>query len=107
MTREEEIIELTKRTCNAYRRQEPLDRTCGGFQECDCKCLQYNRCEAVYDAGWRKQIAAEWKPYTEYYADDYSECNTRRVWSCSRCGRLEKYKEPYCNCGAKMREDNK
>ncbi len=45
---------------------------------------------------------AEWKPYTEYYADDYSECNTRKVWTCSKCGRLEKYKEPYCNCGAKM-----
>ena len=44
----------------------------------------------------------EWLPYTEYYADDYSECNTRKVWTCSRCGRLEKYKEPYCNCGAKM-----
>lgn len=47
---------------------------------------------------------AEWLPYTEYYADDYSECNIRKVWTCSRCGRLEKYKEPYCNCGAKMAE---
>ncbi len=45
----------------------------------------------------------EWWPYTEYYADDYSECNTRKVFTCSRCGRLEKYKEPYCNCGAKMK----
>jgi hypothetical protein len=49
-----------------------------------------------------KQVEAQWKPYTEYYADDYSECNTRKVWACSRCGRLEKQKEPYCNCGAKM-----
>lgn len=56
----------------------------------------------LYNAGWRKQIEAEWKPYIEYYADDYSECNTRKVWTCSRCGRLEKQKEPYCNCGAKM-----
>ena len=46
----------------------------------------------------------EWLPYTEYYDDDYSECNMRKVWACSRCGRLEKYKEPYCNCGAKMIE---
>lgn len=23
-------------------------------------------------------------------------------WSCSLCGRYEQYKEPYCNCGAKM-----
>lgn len=48
------------------------------------------------------QPTAEWKPYTEYYDDEYSECNTRKVFACSRCGRLEKYKEPYCNCGAKM-----
>ena len=23
-------------------------------------------------------------------------------WSCSLCGRYEQYKEPYCNCGARM-----
>ncbi len=45
---------------------------------------------------------AEWRPYTEYYDDEYSECNTRKVYACSVCGRLEKYQEPYCNCGAKM-----
>ena len=44
----------------------------------------------------------EWKPYNEYYDDEYSECNVRRVWACSICGRLEEYKESYCNCGAKM-----
>lgn len=49
MTKEEIIIELTKRTCPTYRRQEPLEQTCGGFAKCDCKCLQYNRCEIVYD----------------------------------------------------------
>lgn len=55
------------------------------------------------EANYVKQVEAEWCPYTEYYADDYSECNTRKVFACSRCGRLEKYKEPYCNCGAKMK----
>lgn len=25
-----------------------------------------------------------------------------KLYSCSLCGRLERYKEPYCNCGAKM-----
>ncbi len=48
----------------------------------------------------------QWVPYTEYYADDYSECNTRKVFTCSLCGRLEKHKEPYCNCGAKMIKEN-
>lgn len=44
----------------------------------------------------------EWKEETEYYSDDYSECNVRKVFACSLCGRTEKQKEPYCNCGAKM-----
>lgn len=44
----------------------------------------------------------EWIKETEYYDDDYSECNVRKVFRCSLCGRTEKYKEPYCNCGAKM-----
>ena len=25
-------------------------------------------------------------------------------WSCSLCGRYEQYKEPYCNCGARMED---
>lgn len=44
----------------------------------------------------------EWLEETEYYADDYSECNVRKVYACSLCGRTEKRKEPYCHCGAKM-----
>ena len=47
----------------------------------------------------------EWNEETEYYADDYSECNVRKVYACSLCGRMEKRKEPYCNCGAKMDEE--
>ncbi|MBQ3543437.1 MAG: hypothetical protein IJA34_00370 [Lachnospiraceae bacterium] len=27
-------------------------------------------------------------------------------WMCSRCGREEREKEPYCNCGAKMDGEN-
>ena len=44
----------------------------------------------------------EWKEDTEYYDDGYSECNVRKVFCCSLCGRTEKRREPYCNCGAKM-----
>ena len=44
----------------------------------------------------------EWREEKEYYDDDYSECNVRKVFACSLCGRTEKRKEPYCNCGAKM-----
>ena len=44
----------------------------------------------------------EWVKETEYYADDYSECNVCQVYACSLCGRTEKRKELYCHCGAKM-----
>ena len=44
----------------------------------------------------------EWLEETEYYDDDYSECNVRKVFACSLCGRTERSKQPYCNCGAKM-----
>ncbi len=43
-----------------------------------------------------------WREETEYYDDEYSDCNMRKVFACSVCGRTEKYKQPYCNCGAKM-----
>ena len=64
---------------------------------------------ALYDNIARKEnIDVEpikhgyWKEETEYYDDDYGECNTRKVWECSLCGRTEKTPQPYCNCGAKM-----
>ena len=56
----------------------------------------------LYEEGWRKQNEGEWIEETEYYSDDYSECNTRKVFAYSRCGRTETRKQPYCNCGAKM-----
>ena len=101
MTREEEIIELTKRTCNTYRRQEPHERTCGEFQKCDCKCLQHNRCEAVYDASWRKQIEAEWIPNDVYYSP--MDCYVVQGYICSHCKtKVDEYTN-YCSyCGAKM-----
>ncbi len=49
----------------------------------------------------------EWREETEYYADDYSECNVRKVFACSLCGRTEKTKQPYCHCGADMRGESK
>lgn len=45
----------------------------------------------------------EWILDTECYDDDYSEFNIREVFTCSRCGRTESTKQPYCNCGAKMK----
>lgn len=58
--------------------------------------------ENLYYNGYCKRPHGEWKSDIEYYDDDYSECNTRKIWSCSICGRTERTKQPYCNCGAEM-----
>jgi hypothetical protein len=36
-----------------YCRQ--YEKRCAGVQECDMKCLHYQRCEALYNEGYRKQ----------------------------------------------------
>jgi hypothetical protein len=40
-----------------------------------------------------------------YWIEDYvyaADPHDRLRYKCSMCGRTEEYKEPYCNCGAKM-----
>lgn len=88
--------------------------SCPYSPPCTSECYECNKVE-MYD----KEIAniadhliangvtirerGEWKEETEYYDDEYSECNVRRVFVCSICGRTELRKQPYCNCGADMR----
>ena len=50
---------------------------------------------------------AKWIEDIEYYSDDYSECNTRKVFRCSHCGYTTQYKIDKCFCGAKMTEEHK
>ena len=64
--------------------------------------IDFTIIDSISGADVAPVVHGEWKEETEYYADDYSECNTRKVWACSLCGRTEKIKQPYCNCGAKM-----
>ena len=47
-----QIEEMTKIICQMYRREK--EKKCAGVQDCDCKCLQYNRCEALFNMGYRK-----------------------------------------------------
>lgn len=54
---------------------------------------------------FEKQQYAHWVDDTEYYDDEYSECNVRHVNKCSRCGRTFQDKPPRCNCGALMKLD--
>jgi hypothetical protein len=56
----------------------------------------------LIEHGCTIQPIAEWREQVECYDDEYSECNYRKVLACTRCGRIERYEQPYCNCGAKM-----
>ena len=100
MTREEQIRELTILTCDMYCRNK--EKKCAGIQECDMKCLQYNRCENVYD-NWHycKQIEAEWIPIDVYYSP--MNCYVVQGYHCSNCKtKFDSYSN-YCpHCGAIM-----
>ena len=53
MDREKQIEEMAKITCSRYCRNK--EKKCANVQECDMKCLHHQRCEALYNAGYRKQ----------------------------------------------------
>ena len=56
MTKQDQIEQMARITCQMYCRQ--YEKRCAGVAECDYKCLHYQRCEALYDAGYHKQ--PEW-----------------------------------------------
>jgi hypothetical protein len=53
MTREQQIEQMARITCQMYCPQ--YEKRCAGVGACDYKCLHYQRCEALYEAGYRKQ----------------------------------------------------
>ena len=75
-------------------------------EEYDVEDLIQDQINVFWEADKIKPVEGEWLTDTEYYDDDYSECNVRKVFVCSRCGRTERRKEPYCHCGAKMKGNN-
>ena len=107
MTREEQIKEITMLTCPAYCRDK--DKKCAGIQDCDMRCLHYQRFETVYDnANYRKQIEAEWimVEKEDYWIPNITEKSVRALPKCSNCEKefgLKALEYSYCpNCGAKM-----
>lgn len=63
--------------------------------------------EILYKAGYRKQSEGEWLPDMEWFDEEEGISSKagfyQTGWKCSLCGRNEREKEPYCNCGAKMK----
>lgn len=47
-------------------------------------------------------VHGEWIECASYDEDGYYDVE----YKCSKCGRFEYRKEPYCHCGAKMNEEN-
>ena len=93
-----------------------MDFDCGEYTAyCEnTECIVHNlepRYETSEDAAnaWNKQVEAEWVTEVEYCYDDFDEFGdgtVRNVYTCSRCGRTEKKREPYCHCGARMKGAN-
>ena len=58
----------------------------------------------LYTAGYRKQSEGEWITIIDE-PTPLRECAILSGYECSECGRYEKEKQPYCNCGARMKGD--
>lgn len=49
---EKQIEEMAITTCPLYRAYQ--EKRCGGNCECDFNCHHYNRCEKLYEKGYRR-----------------------------------------------------
>ena len=95
--REELISELDELISNisfSSPYQDEIDRMIVGMERArDCV-------ENAETADVAPVVHAKWEPVTE------GAWNLQTPicigWSCPLCGRYEQYKEPYCNCGARM-----
>lgn len=91
MEREKQIIEeMAKVMCGG----------CADGKECmQCLCADWYRAEALYNAGYRKEIKAEW-----VYREDHGAYESPHF--CSNCladGSHDIDGEHYCySCGARM-----
>lgn len=100
MSKEKQIEEMAKDLCDI----ECKGMKCG---ICDSYGCEYRmQAEALYNAGYRKQIVGEWKFEFNLDDDDFykcSVCGRQEVINglCKERNPVEHY--PYCHCGAKMK----
>ena len=106
----EEMIERVRKVtddcqnCNLY-----AERLCD--YNCDvCETIQL-ACEALYNAGYRKQKEGEWIYKFTLDGDKFYECSVcgRQAIINSLCNQERNASEfyPYCHCGAKMKGESK
>ncbi len=82
-----------------------LKLNCAKITDGECGQLNCNECRAIaiYEAGWRKQIKADWIP-VEQFVPEWG-VNIIHYYECSNCKTLEYTNDKkYCsNCGARMK----
>ena len=92
-----------------YTEREASCKDCSHYPVCEDKLFGSNHknCRHFQNKSDRAEVRhGEWKCTTRapkrvdgYY---YWGAPLETIFVCSECGKAEKNKEPYCNCGAKM-----
>lgn len=96
MSREKQIEEMACKNCIHYEVCMYVNAQAVEYARAEnCKLFRDN-------AGYRKQSEGEWIPIIDE-PTPLRECAIISGYECSECGRYEKEKQPYCNCGAKMK----
>ena len=91
----EEIKELAKVIRLACIQTTDYDCEMSGLDCAECKAT------AVYEAGWRKSIEAEWIPIDRYL--EILKCYAVIGYTCSNCKtKVEEYTNYCAYCGAHM-----
>lgn len=77
-----------------YEKPEGIEPNLNNLKLALLNLIDYN----TVTANVAPVIHGEWEVCTEYSVFGLYQVG----WRCSLCGRTESYKQPYCNCGAKM-----
>lgn len=100
--REKQIDEMAKLICNF-----PQCINYNSMGECKpTECQISDKAEALYNAGYRKQIEGEWVYKFTLDGDKFYECSVcgrQEVVNCLCKERNLAEDRPYCHCGAKMK----
>ena len=103
MSREKQIEEMAK--CCTYYHNGECCADATNISDCDLMCEMFGVFANLTANGYRKQSEGEWIPIIDE-PTPLRECAILSGYECSECGRYEKEKQPYCNCGAKMKGES-